>query len=89
MFDVNARKCTEVNHLFDIKITFCVLCRASGHVDRFADFMVKDIVTGDCFRVDHLIEGHLEQLLEKKDLTDEKRAEIEKILSQVIVDEEE
>ena len=34
-----------------------VSCRTSGHVDRFTDFMVKDIQTGDCFRADHLIEG--------------------------------
>jgi glycyl-tRNA synthetase (class II) len=31
--------------------------RASGHVDRFMDFMVKDVKTGECFRADHLIEG--------------------------------
>ena len=36
-----------------------LLCRASGHVDRFADFMVKDVKTGDCYRADHLLEGHL------------------------------
>ena len=34
-------------------------CRASGHVDRFADCMVKDVKTGDCFRADHLLEGAL------------------------------
>ena len=33
-------------------------CRASGHVDRFADYMVKDVKTGECFRADHLIEGN-------------------------------
>jgi glycyl-tRNA synthetase len=31
--------------------------RASGHVARFADFMIKDVQTGDCFRADHLLEG--------------------------------
>ena len=31
--------------------------RASGHVDKFADYMVKDLKTGECFRADHLIEG--------------------------------
>lgn len=31
--------------------------RASGHVDRFADYMVKDVKTGDCYRADHLLEG--------------------------------
>jgi glycyl-tRNA synthetase (class II) len=35
--------------------------RASGHVDRFADFMVKDVKTGECFRADHLIEGIINQ----------------------------
>ena len=33
--------------------------RASGHVDRFADCMVKDVKTGDCYRADHLLEGEL------------------------------
>jgi glycyl-tRNA synthetase len=32
-------------------------CRASGHVDRFCDIMVKDTKTGDCIRADHLLEG--------------------------------
>ena len=36
----------------------CV-CRTSGHVDRFADYMVKDVKTGDCYRADHLLEGWL------------------------------
>lgn len=37
---------------------YFVTCRASGHVDRFADYMVKDVKTGDCYRADHLLEGH-------------------------------
>lgn len=37
--------------------------KASGHIDRFTDFLVKDTVTGECFRVDHLIKSHLQQLL--------------------------
>lgn len=39
--------------------------KASGHIDRFTDFLVKDLVTGECFRVDHLIKSHLQQLAEK------------------------
>ena len=31
--------------------------KASGHVDKFADYMVKDLKTGKCFHSDHLIEG--------------------------------
>lgn len=49
--------------------------KASGHVDRFTDLMVTDVVTGDCHRADHLLEGHLEALLEDttKVLTKEER----------------
>lgn len=27
--------------------------KASGHVERFADLMVKDVKSGECFRLDH------------------------------------
>ena len=43
-----------------------VVLKASGHVDRFTDFMVTDTKTGDCHRADHLLKGHLEALLEDK-----------------------
>lgn len=33
--------------------------KASGHVDKFADLMVKDMKNGECFRLDHLIKAHL------------------------------
>lgn len=35
----------------------------SGHVARFADWMVKDLQTGDLLRADHLIESVLEARL--------------------------
>ncbi|CAF1670028.1 unnamed protein product [Rotaria magnacalcarata] len=60
-----------------------IVLKASGHVDRFADFMVKDVKTGECFRADHLIEAHLERLLKAKDIAAEKKAEIERLLPQV------
>uniref|UniRef100_A0A672G280 Glycine--tRNA ligase n=1 Tax=Salarias fasciatus TaxID=181472 RepID=A0A672G280_SALFA len=31
--------------------------KTSGHVDKFADYMVKDAKTGECFRADHLLKG--------------------------------
>lgn len=34
--------------------------KTSGHVDKFADWMCKDIKTGEIFRADHLLEGVLE-----------------------------
>ncbi|KAF4566178.1 Glycine--tRNA ligase 1, mitochondrial [Pleurotus pulmonarius] len=36
----------------------------SGHVARFADWMVKDVVNGEVLRADHLVKGVLEGRLE-------------------------
>ncbi|NP_001040293.1 glycine--tRNA ligase [Bombyx mori] len=54
--------------------------KASGHVERFADLMTKDIKTGECFRLDHLIKGHLEKIKSDKNTKIELKAEIEDIL---------
>lgn len=39
--------------------------KASGHEKRFNDFMVKDEKTNEAFRVDKLIEDHIEKKMEK------------------------
>lgn len=65
------------------QLTLEPVLKASGHVDRFADLMVKDVKTGDCYRLDHLIKGHLEKVVSAKDCSLEKRQEIERILSQL------
>uniref|UniRef100_A0A0X3NEU4 Glycine--tRNA ligase n=1 Tax=Schistocephalus solidus TaxID=70667 RepID=A0A0X3NEU4_SCHSO len=57
--------------------------KASGHVDRFTDYMVKDTVSGECFRVDHLIEAALEIKLAAKDTKPEEKVEINRILAQL------
>lgn len=54
--------------------------KASGHVDRFADFMVKDVKNGECFRLDHLIKAHLEKIASDKKTTPELKAECETIV---------
>ncbi|XP_053954897.1 glycine--tRNA ligase [Anastrepha ludens] len=54
--------------------------KASGHVDRFADLMVKDVKTGECFRLDHLIKNALEKLSKEKTSTAELKAECEDIV---------
>lgn len=54
--------------------------RASGHVERFADLMVKDLKNGECFRLDHLIKAHLEKLMVEKNTTAEQKAEYEDII---------
>ena len=41
-----------------------VVLQASGHVERFTDFMVTDALTGEPYRADHLLEVHLEAALE-------------------------
>lgn len=57
--------------------------KASGHVDRFADYMVKDVKTGDCYRLDHLIKDKLEKIITSKDCDENKQKEISLILSQL------
>ncbi|XP_026323718.1 glycine--tRNA ligase [Hyposmocoma kahamanoa] len=54
--------------------------KASGHVERFADLMTKDLKTGECFRLDHLIKAHLEKIKSEKNTKAELKAEIEDIL---------
>lgn len=49
--------------------------KASGHVDRFADLMVKDLKTGECFRLDHLIKAHLEKIASEKNASQELKDE--------------
>ena len=56
------------------------ILKASGHVDRFADLMVKDVKNGECFRLDHLIKNHLEKLCSAKTATAELKAECEDII---------
>jgi glycyl-tRNA synthetase len=49
----------------------------SGHVARFADWMVKDTKTGDVLRADHLVEGVLEARLKgDKEARGENAAEV-------------
>ncbi|KAI8823554.1 uncharacterized protein EV422DRAFT_493603 [Fimicolochytrium jonesii] len=38
--------------------------KTSGHVERFADYMVKDVKSGDIFRADHLVKQVLSSRLE-------------------------
>ncbi|CAH2281929.1 glycine--tRNA ligase [Pelobates cultripes] len=57
--------------------------KTSGHVDKFADFMVKDVKNGECFRADHLLKAHLQKLMSDKKCTSEKKAEMESVLTQM------
>ncbi|XP_068666182.1 glycine--tRNA ligase, mitochondrial 1-like [Aristolochia californica] len=59
-----------------------VVLKASGHVDKFTDLMVKDEKTGQCYRADHLLKDFCKEKIEK-DLTlpSEKIAELKHILA--------
>uniref|UniRef100_A0A915MDX7 Cyclin-dependent kinases regulatory subunit n=6 Tax=Meloidogyne TaxID=189290 RepID=A0A915MDX7_MELJA len=54
--------------------------KASGHVDRFVDWMVKDKVTGACFRADHLIKNHAEAIIKDKKAPENIKKELEDVL---------
>lgn len=56
--------------------------RASGHVERFSDFMVKDLKTGDCYRADHLLTHHLEKLAADPKVSPERKEEYEGVIRQ-------
>ena len=57
--------------------------KASGHVDRFADLMVKDVGTGECFRLDHLIKAHLEKVAADKKTSQDVKSECQDIVVKV------
>ncbi|ORY50183.1 hypothetical protein BCR35DRAFT_310751 [Leucosporidium creatinivorum] len=44
-------------------MTLSDVLKTSGHVDKFTDWMVKDVKTNEVFRADHLVEGVLEARL--------------------------
>lgn len=54
--------------------------KASGHVDRFADLMVKDVKTGECFRLDHLIKAALEKIASDKKTSEDVNEECKDII---------
>ncbi len=58
--------------------------KASGHVERFTDYMVKDAKTGECFRADHLVEAALEAKRAAKGTSEEEKREIDRNISQVM-----
>ncbi len=54
--------------------------KASGHVDKFADLMVKDLKNGECFRLDHLLNAHLEKVKSEKKTTAETKARCDELI---------
>ncbi|XP_072306983.1 glycine--tRNA ligase-like [Eucyclogobius newberryi] len=57
--------------------------KTSGHVDKFADYMVKDSKTGECFRADHLLKAHLKKLMSDEKCPAEKAAKMDDVITQM------
>ncbi|XP_030612639.1 glycine--tRNA ligase-like [Archocentrus centrarchus] len=57
--------------------------KTSGHVDKFADYMVKDDKTGECYRADHLLKAHLKKLMSEEKCSAEKMTEMEGVITQM------
>ncbi|TKW11447.1 hypothetical protein SEVIR_6G234400v4 [Setaria viridis] len=59
-----------------------IVLKASGHVEKFTDLMVKDEKTGTCYRADHLLKDFCKEKLEKDlALPQEKADEFKRILA--------
>jgi glycyl-tRNA synthetase len=52
-----------------------VVLKASGHIEKFTDLMVKDEKTGTCYRADHLLKDFCKEKLEDLTLPQEKADE--------------
>ncbi|KAM9332265.1 glycine--tRNA ligase-like [Pholidichthys leucotaenia] len=57
--------------------------KTSGHVEKFADYMVKDVKNGECFRADHLLKAHLQKLMSDKKCSAETKAEMDNVITQL------
>ncbi|XP_030518316.2 glycine--tRNA ligase, mitochondrial 1-like [Rhodamnia argentea] len=56
--------------------------KASGHVDKFTDLMVKDEETGTCYRADHLLKDFCNEKLRKDlSISAEKAVELKHVLA--------
>ena len=62
-------------------LTPAEVLETSGHVEKFADFMIKDLKTGNCHRADKLIADYVTKTFreKKKELGPEDRAKLLRI----------
>lgn len=54
-------------------LTPAPVLKASGHVDKFHDFLVRDVDTDECYRADHLLADRLNHLIDAKDTSEDQR----------------
>ncbi|KAK7389814.1 hypothetical protein VNO78_25108 [Psophocarpus tetragonolobus] len=59
-----------------------IVLKASGHVDKFTDLMVKDVKSGTCYRADHLLKDFCNDKLQRDlALPADKVAELKHVLA--------
>jgi len=56
---------------------------ASGHIAKFADYMVKDEKTGAYYRADHLLEDFLTKKIQDKKVKEEEKEKCRALLKQI------
>ena len=56
-----------------------IVLKTSGHVDKFTDYAVKDVKTGQCFRADKLIKEWVSKETKKKKISEERIKELEEL----------
>ncbi|KAJ8908199.1 hypothetical protein NDN08_008293 [Rhodosorus marinus] len=55
--------------------------KASGHVDRFTDLMVKDTETQECYRADHILKAQLEKIIDDPATAEDRKEDAEGVLA--------
>ena len=56
---------------------------ASGHIAKFADYMVKDVKTGAYSRADHLLEDFLTKKIQEKNTKEEEKEKYRELVKQI------
>lgn len=60
-----------------------IVLKTSGHVDKFTDYAVKDVKTGQCFRADKLIKEWVDKEKKKKKVAEARVKELEELAIKV------
>ena len=60
-----------------------IVLKTSGHVDKFTDYAVKDVKTGQCFRADKLIKEWVDKEKKKKKVSEARVKELEELAIKV------
>ncbi|TKR77348.1 hypothetical protein L596_018343 [Steinernema carpocapsae] len=86
MLDLWRRHFVREEKMLEVECTALTpepVLKASGHVERFADWMVKDVVKGDCHRADHLIKDFCEKQLQDAKTPEDVRTGLTDVLARL------